>query len=153
MDATIDAVAEIFSWVGFGLGALVAGVALVMYLFDGTWLPTRGVLDDGEHGRVVRWFDEDGNVNEAHLTHEQEQVMNRFGKELGLWLQQQIGAHKIDNVHMFAEPRLIGELRKVFPKTLNGCVIEHESELAPLKNDELLKHPTVQKIMGNGVAH
>ncbi|MCH6230066.1 hypothetical protein MK786_04875 [Microbacterium sp. CFH 31415] len=75
MDATIDAVAEIFSWVGFGLGAVVAGVALVMYLFDGTWLPTRGVLDDGEHGRVVRWFDEDGGVNEARLTHEQERAL------------------------------------------------------------------------------
>ncbi|WP_214466345.1 hypothetical protein [Microbacterium flavescens] len=75
MHSTIDAVVEIFSWVGFGLGALVAGVALVMYLFDGTWLPTRGVLDDGEHGRVVRWFDEDGGVNEAHLTHEQERAL------------------------------------------------------------------------------
>jgi hypothetical protein len=75
MDATIDAVAEIFSWVGFGLGAVVAGIALVMYLFDGTWLPTRGVLDDGEHGRVVRWFDEDGGVNEARLTHEQERAL------------------------------------------------------------------------------
>nr|BFF12388.1 hypothetical protein GCM10025699_36910 [Microbacterium flavescens] len=75
MHSTIDAVVEIFSWVGFGLGALVAGVALVMYLFDGTWSPTRGVLDDGEHGRVVRWFDEDGGVNEAHLTHEQERAL------------------------------------------------------------------------------
>ena len=75
MDSTIDAVAEIFSWGGFGLGAVVAGIALVMYVFDGTWLPTRGVLDDGEHGRVVRWFDEDGGVNEARLTHEQERAL------------------------------------------------------------------------------
>lgn len=75
MDSTIDAVVEIFSWVGFGLGALVAGVALIMYLFDGTWLPTRGVIEDVEHGRVVRWFDEDGGVNEAHLSHEQERAL------------------------------------------------------------------------------
>ena len=75
MDSTIDAVVEIFSWAGFGLGALVAGVALVMYLLDGTWLPTRGVLDDAEHGRVVRWFDEDGGVNQSYLTHEQEKTL------------------------------------------------------------------------------
>ncbi|MHC2998726.1 hypothetical protein [Microbacterium sp. HJ5] len=75
MDSTLDAIAEIFSWVGFGLGALVAGIALVMYLFDGTWLPTRGVLEDAEHGRIVRWFDEDGGVNEAHLSHEQEKAL------------------------------------------------------------------------------
>ena len=79
MDSTIDAVVEIFSWVGFGLGALVAGIALLMYLFDGTWLPTRGVLEDTEHGRIVRWFDEDGGVNEAYLSHEQERALGGKG--------------------------------------------------------------------------
>lgn len=74
-DHAIDALAEIFSWVGLGLGALLAGIALVMYLLDGTWLPTRAVVEDTEHGRLVRWFDEDGGVNEAHLTHEQERAV------------------------------------------------------------------------------
>jgi hypothetical protein len=68
----IDALAEIFSWIGFGVGALLAGVALIMYLFDGTWVPVRAVVEASEHGRLVRWFDEDGGVGEAHLTHEQE---------------------------------------------------------------------------------
>jgi len=68
----IDALAEIFSWIGFGVGALLAGVALIMYLFDGTWLPVRAVVESGPNGRLVRWFDEDGGVGEAHLTHEQD---------------------------------------------------------------------------------
>jgi hypothetical protein len=68
----IDALAEIFSWIGFGVGALLAGVALIMYLFDGTWVPVRAVVESSPHGRLVRWFDEDGGVGEAHLTHEQE---------------------------------------------------------------------------------
>jgi hypothetical protein len=68
----IDALAEIFSWIGFGVGALLAGVALIMYLFDGTWVPVRAVVESTAHGRLVRWFDEDGGVGEAHLTHEQE---------------------------------------------------------------------------------
>ena len=71
MDEALDAVVEIFSWVGIGLGALLAVVALVIYLFDGTWLPVRAVVEESEHGRLVRWFDEDGQVNEAHLSHEQ----------------------------------------------------------------------------------
>ena len=50
MDEAFDAVIEIFSWVGIGLGALLAGVALIIYLFDGTWLPVRGVLEESEHG-------------------------------------------------------------------------------------------------------
>lgn len=80
MDSAIDALVEIFTWAGFALGALAAGIALVMYLVDGTWLPARGVLDDSEHGRVVRWFDEDGGVNSAHLSHEQEREL--AGKDM-----------------------------------------------------------------------
>ncbi|WP_203582004.1 hypothetical protein [Microbacterium hibisci] len=72
MPQAIDALAEIFSWIGFGLGALLAGVALVMYLFDGTWVPVRAVVEDAGDGKLVRWFDEDGGVGEARLSHEQE---------------------------------------------------------------------------------
>jgi hypothetical protein len=67
----LDALIEIFSWVGLGLGALLAGVALIMYLFDGTWLPTRAVIEDSPEGRVARWFGDDAGVGEAYLTPEQ----------------------------------------------------------------------------------
>jgi hypothetical protein len=71
MNAAVDAVIEIFTWVGFGAGALLAGIALVAYLLDGTWVPVRAVVEPTEHGTVVRWFDEEGGVNEAALTHDQ----------------------------------------------------------------------------------
>lgn len=67
MAAAVDAVIEIFTWTGFGLGALVAGLALVLFLLDGTWVPVRAVVEDGDDGRVVRWFDEQGGVNESPL--------------------------------------------------------------------------------------
>lgn len=70
-----DAVLEIFSWVGFGVGAVLAGIALLMYLFDGTWMPARAVVEDAAGGRVVRWFDEGGGVNEAPLSHEQQKTL------------------------------------------------------------------------------
>ena len=72
MPHVIDALAEIFSWIGFGVGALLAGVALIMYLFDGTWVAARGVIETTPKGRVVRWFDDDGGVGQAYLTHDQE---------------------------------------------------------------------------------
>ncbi|GAA5203216.1 hypothetical protein [Microbacterium jejuense] len=73
MPDAIDAIAEIFSWIGFGLGILLAVVALIMRLADGTWVRTQGVVDDGPHGRLVRWFDDHaGGVGSAYLTHEQE---------------------------------------------------------------------------------
>lgn len=71
MDA-VEAVAEIFTWIGFGAGAALAGVALIAYLLDGTWLPARAAVEPTDSGPVARWFDEDGGVNEAPLTHEQE---------------------------------------------------------------------------------
>lgn len=72
MPEAIDAIAEIFSWIGFGVGALLAGLALILYLLDGTWVPARAVVETGPEGRLVRWFDEDGGVGEAHLTHDQD---------------------------------------------------------------------------------
>ncbi|MGA1828672.1 hypothetical protein [Microbacterium sp.] len=79
MSAALDAVLEIFTWIGFGAGALLAGIALIAYLFDGTWVPARAVVEPTEHGTVVRWFDEDGGVNEAPLTHEQLAVVGEAG--------------------------------------------------------------------------
>lgn len=72
---TIDALVEIFSWVGFGVGALLAALALLLRLLDGTWLPARAVVETESDGRVVRWFDDDGGVNQALLTHEQEHAI------------------------------------------------------------------------------
>ena len=80
MPETIDAIVEIFSWIGFGVGALLAGIALLMYLFDGTWVPVRAVVEDTTNGRLVRWFDEEGGVNEALLSHEQEKTIG--GKDM-----------------------------------------------------------------------
>jgi hypothetical protein len=80
MNEPFDAVIEVFTWVGFGLGALLAGLALLIYLFDGTWVPVRAVVEDTEHGRLVRWFDEDGVVNQAYLSHEQEHAL--AGKDM-----------------------------------------------------------------------
>jgi len=48
MDAAVDAVVEIFTWVGLGAGALLAGIALIAYLVDGTWVPVRAVVETTE---------------------------------------------------------------------------------------------------------
>ncbi|MCR2783996.1 MULTISPECIES: hypothetical protein [unclassified Microbacterium] len=69
MDAALDAILEIFSWVGLGAGALVGLVALVLWAVDGSWLPTRGVVDQDEDRTVVRWFDDDGGVGGAVASH------------------------------------------------------------------------------------
>jgi hypothetical protein len=64
----LDALIEIFTWVGLGGGSLLAFVAVFLLLLDGTWLPARAVVEHVDGGRVVRWFDEHGGVNEASLS-------------------------------------------------------------------------------------
>jgi hypothetical protein len=71
MDATLDAIVEIFAWTGFGLGAVIAGIALVLFLLDGTWVPVRAVVEEEGGRRLVRWFDEQGEPNEAPLAPDQ----------------------------------------------------------------------------------
>jgi len=64
----LDAVIEIFTWVGLGAGVLLALVAVVLLLADGTWTQARAVVEHVDGGRVVRWFDAHGGVNEAPLS-------------------------------------------------------------------------------------
>ena len=75
MDDAIDAVVEIFTWVGLGAGLLLGLVALILKLADGTWMPARAVVERADDRTVVRWFDHAGGVNEAALDHEQERAI------------------------------------------------------------------------------
>jgi hypothetical protein len=64
----VGTLADVFTWVGL-LGAGVFGVvAVILWVADGTWLPVRAVVETVGHGRVVRWIDADGGVNEAPLS-------------------------------------------------------------------------------------
>ncbi len=74
-DAALNAVLEIFTWVGFGLGGALLLLCVILTLADGSWQPVTVLLDDDEHGRVARWFGPDGEVNQARLTHDQEQAL------------------------------------------------------------------------------
>jgi len=65
MDTALDAVLEIFSWIGFGGFVLLALVAVALWAADGTWLPAEAIVDrDGEE-LVVRWYDADGQARGA----------------------------------------------------------------------------------------
>ncbi|MDU0367647.1 hypothetical protein AB0O16_08960 [Microbacterium sp. NPDC089180] len=68
MSNALDALIEIFTWVGLGGGLVLAFAAVVLLLLDGTWSPARAVVEPVDGGRVVRWFDDGGGVNEAPLS-------------------------------------------------------------------------------------
>ena len=68
MSNALDALIEIFTWVGLGGGLLLAFAAVILLLLDGTWAPARAVVEPVDGGRVVRWFDDRGGVNEAPVS-------------------------------------------------------------------------------------
>ncbi|MFT4135582.1 hypothetical protein [Microbacterium sp.] len=77
MDTALDAVLELFTWVGLG-GAVVLGVvAVVLWAVDGTWLPAEAVVDREGDGTVVRWFDGDGDANSARATDDEASVIGQ----------------------------------------------------------------------------
>ena len=66
MANALDAILEIFSWVGFLAAGVFALTGLVVWAADGSWLPTQAYLDDD--GVTARWIAADGDVNTATLT-------------------------------------------------------------------------------------
>ncbi len=64
----LDAVIEVFTWLGFG-GAVALGIlALVLWAADGTWLPAEALVDHEDAETFLRWYDADGDANSARVT-------------------------------------------------------------------------------------
>ena len=71
MTQTLDAILEIFTWVGFGAAVAFGIAAVAVCAADGTWLPAEAYLDDD--GATARWVDGDREVNSVALSeHERE---------------------------------------------------------------------------------
>jgi hypothetical protein len=68
MASTLEILLETFTWVGLSASVLLAVVALILTLADGTWLPASAVLEPSSEGRVARWFTDDGRVGVALLS-------------------------------------------------------------------------------------
>ena len=65
MNTAVDAVLEIFSWVGLASSVFLGVVAIILWAADGTWLPADAVVDHEDDLTYVRWFDGDGEANSA----------------------------------------------------------------------------------------
>jgi len=80
----LDAVIEIFTWLGF-IGAFVFGVAAVVaWVADGTWLPAEGLVDREDEGTFVRWYDADGDANSARVSEHDASALDGVDR-IGIW--------------------------------------------------------------------
>jgi hypothetical protein len=80
----------------------------------------------------------------ATASHEEEERIHRFARQVALWLEQHLGDDGIPRVHAFCAKRLLGPLRGELPERLQGRVVDHAIDLAQLTPGELENHAAVQ---------
>jgi protein required for attachment to host cells len=105
-----------------------------------------GPPDEHEHGRPSPRTAR-GGYTYASGGHETEQQIHRFAKEVAAWIGRKLEEHRIDRLDLFSSPRLLGELRKLYPATWDGRVREHQADLTHVTPAELSKHPAVADLL------
>ena len=80
----VSLLSEIFSFVGLLVGIPLYIAGLSVRGFGGRWIQTDGVIAQSAQGPVIRWFDSEGDVHEAHAdTHESADLQP--GDDITVW--------------------------------------------------------------------
>lgn len=79
----LELLAEVFTWVGFSVGALALVIRLIVQAADGVWVRTHAVLIGEPPSMRVRWIAHDGVIRERELDRpEQDQLRGVDDPEL-----------------------------------------------------------------------
>ena len=81
------------------------------------------------------------------MTHDVEEKERRFAGEIVEWLQTRAKQREIDQLAVFATPRMLGVLRKAPLGLLKGHLEEVEGNLMRLETDQLAEHPMVRELV------
>lgn len=98
----------------------------------------------GEHHRPDRLAP----GRSAGTSHEHEESLAHFAREVAPWLQKELTTHAVASCALFAPTQMVGALRKVVAKPLAARLQEHTLELANLSLAQLAAHPRVQELLG-----
>ena len=86
-------------------------------------------------------------MTNAGATHNLEDRQRRFGDEIVAWLEKKADQHKIDQLVIFAPPRMLGVLRAIPLGSLKGRVEEFKGDLMRLNAAQLADHPMVRELV------
>jgi protein required for attachment to host cells len=101
--------------------------------------------EEHEHGRPSPRAGRSGN-SYASEGHEDEHQLRRFAKQVVAWVDGHLARHPGGRVTLFAPPRFLGELRKLFPPALASRIDERQADLTHLSAAGLAKHPAVLEL-------
>jgi protein required for attachment to host cells len=84
------------------------------------------------------------------MTHDVEEKERRFAGAIEDWLQKKAKRREINQLAVFATPRMLGVLRKASSGLLKEHLGEIEGNLMRLKAGQLAEHPMVRELVRRG---
>jgi protein required for attachment to host cells len=80
-------------------------------------------------------------------------MRRRFAKDVAEWIDERLDRHDIERLHLFAAPRLLGDIRleNGFER-LGDRIEEHTENLASMSGASLSQHPSITALFGVGAA-
>jgi protein required for attachment to host cells len=107
--------------------------------------------EEHEHGRPSPRAGKSGN-SYASGGHEDEHQMHRFAKRVAGWMADHLKTFETRDVPLFAAPRFLGELRKLYGPALTDRVREHPADLTHLTEAALAKHQAVLDLVAGSTS-
>ncbi len=104
--------------------------------------------EEHEHGRPSPRAGKNGNAY-ASVGHEDSHQLHRFAKEFTGWLEGNMRKLDVAKLPIFAPPRFLGELRKVYGAQLVKRIEELQADLTGLSTAALAKHPSVEELVSS----
>ncbi len=104
--------------------------------------------EEHEHGRPSPRAGKNGNAY-ASAGHEDSYQLHRFAKEFAVWLEANLQKLDVAKLPLFAPPRFLGELRKVYGPQLIKRIEELQADLTGLSMSALARHPSVEGLATN----
>ena len=102
--------------------------------------------EEHEHGRPSPRSGKSGNTY-ASRGREDEYQIRRFAKEVVDWIAKHAERIETSSITLFAAPRFLGELRKLYGPALTKRIDERQGDLTHLSSAGLAKHPAVTELL------
>ena len=103
--------------------------------------------EEHERGRPSRLAGKTGQYY-AHWGHEDEERLQRFARDVVVWIDEQLERRQIAELTVFAPPRLLGALRQEMPPRIAERLRVLKADLGKLTPADLVQHAAVTGLLG-----
>ena len=84
--------------------------------------------------------------DESEEVRRRAEFLGRYAGDLSRWLENHVRQHGIDELEVFATPRLVGALRHSCSPKLAERLAHHVDDLGRMSLDDLARHPSIAEV-------